>query len=70
MNVGDVVKMKSGGPAMTVVEVMPGMVSCAWFRVTPQLAPTAMATHNLIVVYHELAKDSFPVDALEVVANG
>jgi len=35
-SVGDVVQLKSGGPLMTVIEVMPGsgsgpMVKCAWF---------------------------------------
>lgn len=31
LNVGDVVSLKSGGPAMTVVEIFPKGIVGAWF---------------------------------------
>lgn len=31
-NVGDVVKLKSGGPAMTVEKAEPGRITCLWFN--------------------------------------
>lgn len=31
-SVGDVVKLKSGGPKMTVVSVEADLVDCSWFK--------------------------------------
>ena len=31
MKVGDIVKLKSGGPPMTVIDINPAGIACSWF---------------------------------------
>lgn len=56
MKEGDVVKLKSGGPKMTVAKIDQDArfpITCQWFKEG-----------------YEVAEDTFTVESLEVIENG
>jgi uncharacterized protein YodC (DUF2158 family) len=59
MNVGDVVRLKSGGPPMTVTRLESSAATCEWF--------TSIGTEMFTA---ETTSRQFPVLALEPVTSG
>ena len=60
-NLGDVVRLKSGGPEMTVSEAFAGSVSVVWFQENPGAAYISPAS------WGDLKTRMVPVGALELV---
>ncbi|SEI92541.1 YodC family protein [Frateuria terrea] len=48
--IGDVVQLKSGGPAMTITAVGPTTLTCEWFDQS-EMPHSKVFVHNAVEIY-------------------